>query len=126
MKKQLLTTILLTAIACCQAQTIAEVRSEIVRQGLPHPDIVLAQARLESGNFRSERARNGKNILGIKHGRRYATYKRWQECIADYKERISSRYRQGEDYYAFLRRIGYAADVAYCDKVRHIVRTSRR
>ena len=117
MKKQLLTTILLTAIACCQAQTIAEVRSEIIRQGLPHPEIVLAQARLETGNFKSERARRDHNILGIKHGKRYATYKRWQDCVADYKVRISSRYTGG-DYYAFLRRIGYAKDPAYIAKLK--------
>lgn len=125
MRKAVLLTIFLTS-GICYGQTIQEVRSEIVRQGLPHPNIVLAQARLESGNFKSQRARRDHNILGIKHGKRYAKYKRWQDCVADYKERISSRYRHGEDYYAFLRRIGYAADVAYCDKVRHIVRTSRR
>ena len=108
-----------------QAQTIVEVRKELARQKVPHAEIVLAQARLESGNFKSHRARVHHNILGIKHNGRYARYRRWQDCVADYKRHISSRYRKGEDYYAFLRRIGYASDRQYGRKVREIVRTSK-
>lgn len=101
----------------CSAQTIQEVREEIRRQGLPHADIVLAQARLETGNFTSRRCRVDKNIFGIKHGKRYATYRRWQDCVTDYKRRITSRYTGG-DYYAFLRRIKYAADARYINKLK--------
>lgn len=115
--KKLLTNILLTASMCCNGQTISEVRAEIIRQGLPHPEIVLAQARLESGNFTSAKCKKQHNILGIKHGRRYATYKRWQDCVTDYKRRISSRYKGG-DYYVFLKRIGYARDPRYIQKLK--------
>ena len=114
---------LLIAIAG-QGQTIEQVRAEIQRQGIPHPHIVLAQARLETGNFKSDRCRRDHNLFGIKHGKRYARYARWQESVADYKRRISSRY-QGGDYYAFLKRIGYAKDPQYQSKVKHIVKTSR-
>lgn len=103
--------------AAMHGQTIQEVRSEIRRQKLPHGDIVLAQARLESGNFTSRRAREDHNILGMKNGSRYAKYRRWQDCIADYRKRVSSRYKGG-DYYAFLRRIGYASDESYIEKLR--------
>ena len=116
MKKILLTIVLMAAMTC-QAQTIQEVKEEIIRQGLPHPEIVLAQARLESGNFKSTRAKRDHNILGIKHGTRYAVYARWQDCVTDYKRRISSRYTCG-DYYAFLKRIGYAKDKRYVDKLK--------
>ena len=85
---------------------------------------MLAQARLETGNFKSDRCRRDHNLFGIKHGKRYARYARWQESVADYKRRISSRY-QGGDYYAFLQRIGYAKDPQYQSKVRNIVKTSR-
>ena len=105
---------------CMKAQTVGEVRRELIRQGVPHAEVVLAQARLESGNFKSRRAREDHNILGIKHNRRYAKYKRWQECVADYKKCISSRYRKGEDYYSFLQRIGYASDKKYIQKVKEI------
>lgn len=108
---------LLLLSAACSGQTIAEVRAEIQRQHLPHGDVVLAQARLETGNFTSRRCRVDKNIFGIKHGGRYATYRKWQDCVADYKRRISSRYTGG-DYYAFLRRIGYAKDPRYIQKLK--------
>lgn len=115
-----MTMILVAVAVCSSAQTVEEVRTEIRRQGLPHGDIVLAQARLETWNFKSRRCRVDKNIFGIKHGKRYATYRRWQDCVSDYKRRVSSRYRSDEDYYAFLRRIGYAREKEYINKVRRI------
>lgn len=116
MRKTVITaTILLASITCCHGQTVPEVRAEIVRQRLPHPEIVLAQARLETGNFKSRRCRVDRNIFGIKHNGKYAKYRRWQDCVADYKRR--SRYKGG-DYYAFLRRIGYAADERYISKLK--------
>ena len=117
MRKTILLTILLMAASVSRGQTISEVRAEIVRQGLPHPEIVLAQARLETGNFTSRRCRVDHNIFGIKHGRQYAKYRRWQDCVSDYKRRISSRYRSG-DYYVFLKRIGYAREKRYVDKLK--------
>ena len=99
------------------AQTKAEVERELRKQRVPHADIVLAQARLETGNFTSRRCREDKNIFGIKHGKRYAKYRRWQDSVADYKERISSRYKGGS-YYVFLRKIGYASDPNYERKLR--------
>ena len=106
-----------------QGQTREQVLAEIKRQGIPHTTIVLAQARLETGNFKSDRCRRDHNLFGMKRGRRYAKYVHWRESVKDYKQRISSRYKGG-DYYAFLRRIGYASDPNYIGKVKHIVKTS--
>ena len=108
---------LLLMATSCHGQTIDQVKAEIHRQGLPHPHIVLAQARLETGNFKSQRCRRDHNLFGIKHNGRYARYSRWQESVTDYKRCISSRYKGG-DYYAFLRRIGYASDPNYERKLR--------
>lgn len=99
------------------SQTSDQVRAEIHRQGLPHAKIVLAQARLETGNFKSDRCRRDHNLFGIKHGNRYARYSTWQDSVRDYKQRISSRYKGG-DYYAFLKRIGYASDKLYISKLK--------
>lgn len=107
---------LLMAMAM-QGQTREQVLAEIKRQGIPHPTIVLAQARLETGNFRSERCKRDKNLFGMKRGRRYAKYGHWRDSVRDYKQRISSRYKGG-DYYAFLKRIGYAADPNYERKLK--------
>lgn len=109
--------ILLASITWCRGQTTSEVRAEIVRQGLPHPDIVLAQARLETGNFTSNVCRTRHNLFGIRTKKGYKTYRRWQDSVADYKRLISSRYRGG-NYYQFLRRIGYAEDKAYTTKLK--------
>ena len=114
--------LLMTATA--NAQTTEQVAKELRRQGIPHHTIVLAQARLETGNFTSRRCRVDNNLFGMKRGKRYARYARWQDSVRDYKERISSRY-QGGDYYAFLKRIGYAEDRQYKTKLQNIIRTSK-
>lgn len=106
------------------AQTIDQVRAELHRQNVPHANIVLAQARLETGNFTSRRCRVDHNLFGMKRGKRYAKYRSWQDSVRDYKERISSRYKGG-DYYAFLHRIGYASDKRYTAKVHNIINTSK-
>lgn len=103
--------------AACQAQTVEQVRQELQRQGVPHYEVVLAQARHETGNFKSRLCRVNKNLFGIKHNGRYASFVHWRQSIADYKARISSRY-DGGDYYAFLRRIGYAQDPKYIAKLK--------
>ena len=107
----------LMLVVAMQGQTREQVISEIKRQGIPHPDIVLAQARLETGNFTSHLCRVNHNLFGIKHNGRYARYKTWHDSVADYKTSISSRYHGG-DYYTFLRRIGYAKDPKYTTKLK--------
>lgn len=99
------------------SQTIEQVRVELHRLGVPQAHIVLAQARLETSNFTSTRCRRDHNLFGIKHGGRYARYARWQDSVADYKKCISCRYKGG-DYYAFLKRIGYASDPQYVAKLK--------
>ena len=123
MKATILIEFILASMVC-HAQTADQVAKELHRQQVPHAHIVLAQARLETGNFKSDRCRRDHNLFGIKHGNRYARYSTWQDSIKDYKQRISSRYKGG-DYLAFLQRIGYAKDPAYQEKVRKIVRTSK-
>ena len=117
MRRSIITTILLASITWCQGQTIEQVRAEIHRQGLPHPEIVIAQARLETGNFTSQMYKTKHNLFGIKHNGRYARYARWQDSVTDYRKSISARYKGG-DYYAFLKRIGYAADEKYITKLK--------
>ena len=101
------------------AQTKADVLKELHRQQVPHANIVLAQARLESGNFKSDFYRKTNNLFGLKNGKKYATYKTWRDSIKDYKERISARY-QGGSYYTFLTSIGYAEEKTYIQKVKKI------
>ena len=50
--------------ATANAQTAVQVAKELVKQGVPHAQIVLAQARLETGNFTSRRCREDNNLFG--------------------------------------------------------------
>jgi flagellum-specific peptidoglycan hydrolase FlgJ len=104
-----------------KGQTVEEVFLEIKRQNIPHPEIVLAQAIHETGNFTSRLCKVNHNLFGIKYNGRYAKYPNWQASVVDYKEKVSSRYKGG-DYYAFLRRIGYASDSQYCNRLKRIKR----
>jgi uncharacterized FlgJ-related protein len=69
---------------------------EIVKQGIEYPEIVWAQAVLESGNFDSDVFHKNNNLFGMRlperrrtvadgafHG--YAKYGSWQESVEDYK-----------------------------------------
>ena len=87
-------------------------RAELIKNNIPHANIVLAQAKLETGNFKSDLVRTHQNIFGLKKGNRYRRYSHWTECVEDYKKCISNRYNGGS-YYAFLDRIGYSSHPDY-------------
>lgn len=91
--------------------------------GFPHPDIITAQAILETGNFKSRNCLERNNIFGIYNNRKkaYIEFDSWVDCVIMYKEKILSRYESGEDYYMFLDRIGYAEDPDYIKKLRAVV-----
>lgn len=95
-------------------------KAELVKNNIPHANIVLAQAKLETGNFKSVLVRTHQNIFGLKKGNRYRRYSHWTECVEDYKKCISNRYNGGS-YYAFLNRIGYASHPNYTGLLREMV-----
>lgn len=92
--------------------------------GLQEPRIVTAQAILETGWFTSKVFKEYNNPFGIYNSyiNDYCSYHHWSFAILDYKKRIESRRKEGEDYYEFLERIGYATDKKYIDKVKQIER----
>ena len=87
---------------------------------IKHPNIVLAQAKLETGNFTSKVCKSKGNLFGLRKGNQYRCYEHWTESVKDYKKLIQSRYTGG-DYLAFLNRIGYAEDPSYIDKLQTIL-----
>ena len=113
--------VLLFFVISTNAQTKQQVLAEIKRQNIPHPEVVLAQARLESGNFESQFYRDTNNLFGIKEKGKYVHYKNWKKSVSDYKKKISKRY-EGGNYYAFLQRIGYASDKDYINKLKSCVK----
>ena len=97
--------------------TVNRVRAELIRQNVPHSEIVLKQALLESGHFSSKLTKTHNNIFGLRKGGKYRKYNDYMACITDYKRLISSKYKGG-DYYEFLRKLGYAEDPDYIKKLK--------
>lgn len=100
--------------------TEKNLKAELIKHNIPHANIVLAQAKLESGLGTSPVYKKTNNLFGLKEGNSYRRYSHWTECVKDYKRCISSRYTGGS-YYAFLDNIGYAKDPNYTDTLRKMV-----
>ena len=99
---------------------------------MEHPHIVFAQMRLESGNFKSDLAKNNDNFFGMKYPRQratvaqgvdggYAYYRSWSYSVLDYAI-WQRRYASGltEDEYLEMLSETYAEDKAYVRKVKSI------
>lgn len=95
---------------------------------IKHPDIVYAQAVLETGHFKSEGCLKHNNLFGLYNSKakRYCRFNHWTESVIAYKEWIQRRYKPPEDYYEFLKRIHYARDPEYIKKLKKIVNGQRR
>ena len=94
----------------------------LIHYNVKHPKAVLAQAKLESGNYTSYHCRVGNNFLGLYNSRKkeYFSFEHWIDCIEGYKNMVEYKLKDGEDYYDFLIRIGYAEDPSYVYKVKQI------
>lgn len=94
----------------------------LVYYKVKHPKIVLAQAKLESNNYTSSIFKKKNNFLGLydSEKRQYFEFDHWSDCIQAYKDKVEYKLKEGEDYYDFLKRIGYAEDPAYINKIKRI------
>ena len=100
--------------------TIASLYAALKRHGIKYPKIVLAQAILETGAFKSRLCREDNNLFGLRHSKGYYTFEHWEESVIAYRDWVQYKHRDGEGYYAFLKRIGYASAKDYIYKVRKI------
>ena len=92
--------------------------------GVKHPQIVYAQAVLETGYFKSDLCLNDNNLFGLYNSKkhRYYTFDHWKDCIIAYKEMIQYKYKDGDDYLNFLKEIGYAEDSEYICKLKELIK----
>lgn len=93
--------------------------NKINREGILYTRIVMAQAKLETGNFKSNVFKQNNNLFGFVGRNGYIKYTSWQKSVEDYKRWQTKYYKRG-DYYAFLDRIGYATDTSYTDKLKRM------
>ena len=91
---------------------------------IKHPQIVYAQAVLETGHFKSDLCLNGNNLFGLYDSKnhRYYTFDHWKDCIIAYKEMIQYKYKDDDNYLNFLKEIGYAEDSEYICKLKELIK----
>ena len=100
--------------------TIENLYAALKKHGIKYPKIVLAQAILETGRFRSRVCNEYNNLFGLRHSKGYYSFDHWEESVIAYKNKVQYKRRDGEGYYSFLKRIGYASAPDYINKVREI------
>lgn len=111
-----------------------ELKKYIKHLNLKHPDIVYAQAVLETGNFTSSIFTNNNNVFGMKQAQArnntargsangHAYYSNWKQSVIDYALFQSSYMRKlsREEYFRYLDR-NYARDPNYSRKLKEIIK----
>lgn len=113
------------------ALTIPNLYQEIIRNGIRHPKIVLAQAILETGWFRSPLYRNRHNLFGLTNPKtgKYYEFNHWTESVRAYYTKVQYRYCQKNqtstsdvDYLKWLQQTGYAEAPMYIQSVKEIMK----
>jgi flagellum-specific peptidoglycan hydrolase FlgJ len=118
--------------------TPENLRSFIKTLNLAHPDIVYAQAMLESGNLTSSLVKSNSNLFGmkvpssrakvsVKNKSNYSYFERttlegWQMSVIDYAlwQSRYANYKSKKDYFDHLSR-HYAEDPNYVGKLKNII-----
>lgn len=109
-----------------------EVYNYIKSLNISHPEIVLIQAKVESGNFQSKLFIQHNNIFGMKLATKrpttaigktssgYAIFNNWKESVIDYAlyQTYSAKNLSQDDYIQFLNKY-YAEDSLYDIKIKN-------
>ena len=108
---------------------------KITELNFRYPHIILAQAKLESGHFKSTIFLENNNMFGMKEAklranlakgtnREHAYYDSWQESVIDYalyySTYLSDIKTEGE-YFEYLRQ-NYAEDPTYVQRLKQIIK----
>ena len=97
--------------------------NELKAQDVQFPEIVVAQALLETGNFKSYSCINRNNLFGLrKKDGTYMSFEHWTDCVAAYKKYIQKWKQPPNDYYKYLDDLGYAEDTSYTTKLKQMVK----
>lgn len=105
----------------------------LVQLNIKHPHIVLAQSKLETGNFTSLVFKENNNLFGMKEAKvrvttnmgtknGHAVYDNWKNSVIDYALWQSSYlyHAKSEDVYYDYLSSNYAQDPNYIKKVKQI------
>ncbi len=112
-----------------EEQLIEELKSKNINK----PHIVLAQTKIETGNFTSKIFKQNNNLFGMKKARTrpttslgikrgHAYYDCWESSVEDYGYYQAyqglARVDSDEEYFNLLFQLGYAEDPNYIAKVK--------
>lgn len=117
-----------------------EVYQQIVSMGIKFPDLALAQAILESGNFKSKIAIQNNNFFGMRLPKSrqttavgqksgYARYLSWKDSVRDFKMWQDSLFKKKPNmtrsqYLSYLNRI-YSETPNYISQIRLITEINK-
>lgn len=114
---------------------IENLRREIRKNRIKYEDIVVAQALLETGNFKSRVCKELNNLFGLTNPRtgKYFEFQHWTESVRAYYTTVQYKYSRKNkkingyaDYLLWLRDIGYAEDPGYIRALIRMLRTMNK
>lgn len=101
--------------------TVENLYAEMKKVNIKHADVVLRQAILETGWFRSYSCRERNNLFGFWYKKKYIEFSSWKASVEYYKKWQERHYKDDkQNYYDFLIKRGYAEDPKYIGKLKSI------
>jgi flagellum-specific peptidoglycan hydrolase FlgJ len=108
----------------------ANVETTLILKEVQFSKIVLAQSILETGWYKcKDCSLQSNNIFGFRVKSGYLSFAHWTESVKYYKKWQDARFKKykkeicnDEDYYNFLKAVGYAEDPEYENKLKLIVK----
>lgn len=102
--------------------------------GIKFPDIVLAQAKIETGHFKSKIFKKNNNLFGMKLARKrqttaigeqfnHAMYQNWVQSVIDYKiwqDKYASKFKTKDLYLNYLSDI-YSENDKYINLIKKML-----
>lgn len=119
--------------------SVVKLQNYLEEINIKFPQIVYAQAKLESSNFKSKIFHENNNFFGMKcatkrafmhkgENRGHAKYDKWEDCVIDYalyQAQYLSHIKTENQYFAYLK-ANYAEDPNYVEKLKQIIKNETR
>lgn len=105
---------------------VKQIHEELICQNVKFTKIVIKQAILETGWFKSNVYKNKNNLFGFRTKNGYLSFDSWEDSILYYKKWQKKHYTKFKEitedtcYYKFLEWVGYAEDELYITKLKSI------
>jgi hypothetical protein len=115
-----------------------KLKGYILQLNIKYPQIVLAQAELESGHFKSSIFKENNNFFGMKpaklrpttnkgENKGHAVFDTWRDCVNDYalfQAAYLNEIKSQDEYFQYLEQ-NYAEDPKYVDKLKKIIEKNK-